>query len=266
MELNYIQQIRRQNPLIHNITNYVVANYVANGLLALGASPIMSYAVQEMQEMPAFSKALVINIGTLTEPQVEGMIIAGKTANQQHIPVVLDPVGVGATNYRQQTVARLLQEIQFTAIRGNAGEIAYLAQADWQAKGVDSGQGNGDLAEIAKKVAQQYQCVVAISGETDYLSNGKQVATIHNGSPLFPKITGSGCLLSAVCGAFLAVAEKSQYFTALINACTSYAVAGELAAQTLQLTEHGQFYVKLLDQLAQLTDEQAQQYGEIRYV
>ncbi|MGC6404893.1 hydroxyethylthiazole kinase [Bisgaard Taxon 45] len=262
---NYLQQIRAQNPLIHNITNVVAANFSANGLLAIGASPLMSAAMEEMHEVPRLSQALVINIGTLMGKEVSAMVLAGKTANQVGIPVVLDPVGVGATTFRKQTVETLLSEVKFAAIRGNAGELATIAQVDWQAKGVDVGSGNADLAEIARCVAEKYQCIAMISGATDYLSDGKRQVQIHNGTPLFPKITASGCLLSAICGAFLAVAEPAQYFDAMLEACTAYAIAGELAAQPLSDTQHGQFYLGLLDQLASLSPEKIKQYARISY-
>ncbi|MDP9500047.1 hydroxyethylthiazole kinase [Bisgaard Taxon 45] len=261
----YLQQIKAQNPLVHNITNVVAANFSANGLLAIGASPLMSAAIEEMDEVPRISQALVINIGTLMGKEVSAMVLAGKTANQVGIPVVLDPVGVGATRFRKQTVQTLLKEVKFAAIRGNAGELATLAQVDWQAKGVDVGSGDADLAEIARNVAEQYQCIAMISGATDYLSDGKRQVQIHNGTPLFPKITASGCLLSALCGAFLAVAEPAQYFDAMLEACTAYAIAGELAAQPLSDTQHGQFYLGLLDQLASLSPEKIKQYARISY-
>lgn len=264
LKTDYLSQIRQQNPLIHNITNIVVANYVANGLLAIGASPIMSSAVEEMDELPAICNALVINIGTLTTEQVNAMLVAGKAANRHGIPVVLDPVGVSATTFRQHTVKRLLADIQFSTIRGNAGEMAYLANVNWQSKGVDAGQGNADLNEIANTIAQHYQCTAMISGEIDVVSNGKQLATIHNGSSLFPKITGSGCLLSAVCGAFLAVAPQ-DHFNAVLEACTVYAIAGELAAQQLSATQHGQFYTALLDSLADLDHHHIHMLARIKY-
>ncbi|UXN37691.1 hydroxyethylthiazole kinase [Avibacterium paragallinarum] len=264
MDFNLIAKIRKQNPLIHNITNIVVANYVANGLLALGASPIMADAEEEMADLAKFSSVLVINIGTLDSYKVKAMLAAGKAANQAGIPVVLDPVGVGATAYRKAVVAQLLSHIKFTAIRGNAGEIAQLAGIHWSAKGVDAGQGESDVAEIAKVAAQQYQCVVAVSGKVDYLSDGKQLATIHNGTAMFPKITGSGCLLGAVIGAFLAV-QPDQPFNATVQACTAYAVAGELAAEPLGAKKYGQFYTALLDQLGELEDQQVAQYAKVYY-
>lgn len=262
MQFNLLDKIRQNNPLIHNITNIVVANYVANGLLAIGSSPIMADAEEEMAELAQFSSALVINIGTLDAFKVKAMIAAGKAANQMGIPVVLDPVGVGATNYRKQVTTDLLSQIKFTAIRGNAGEIAQLAGIDWVAKGVDAGQGEGDIAQIANLAAKRHQCVVAVSGEIDYISDGCQLAMIHNGTKMFPKITGSGCLLGAVIGAFLSVGSP-RYFDSVVQACTAYAVAGELAAKPLSPTKYGQFYTALLDQLGELNDQQVAQHANV---
>lgn len=141
-----IHQVRQKNPLIHNITNLVSANFTANGLLALGASPMMAEAVEEMGELAKISGAVVLNIGTPTDDKTTAMILAGQSANACGIPVVLDPVAVSASVLRQETVAKLTDNIKFSAIRGNAAELAYLAGMDWQAKGVDAGAGTGDLA------------------------------------------------------------------------------------------------------------------------
>ncbi|PJG83421.1 hydroxyethylthiazole kinase [Caviibacterium pharyngocola] len=263
MQFKYLNLIRETNPLVHCITNIVVANYTANGLLALGASPLMSANVAEMDEIPAFSQALLLNIGTLNGTDAEAMLAAGKRANQAGIPVVLDPVGVGATSYRKNVVNRLLSEVRFALIRGNAGEIAALAERDWQAKGVDAGSGAADMREAAKFVAQKYGCIVALSGETDWISDGARLVGVHNGTPLFPRITGSGCLLGAVCAAFLGVADKRDYFAACVEACTFYAAAGETAAETLLPTQTGTFSTALLDQLAAMTAQQAEEKARV---
>lgn len=263
MQTNNIERLREKSPLVLNITNIVVSNYVANGLLSLGCSPIMSNAIEEMDELPAICQVLVINIGTLTKDQIEAMIKAGKAANKNNTTVVLDPVGVGATTFRQETVKTLLSEIKFDLIRGNAGEIAYLAQVNWSAKGVDAGSGEGDLSSIAKDVASKYSCIVSISGETDYISDGKKVAKIENGTELFPKITGSGCLLSAVCGAFLTL--EGNAFDLTVSACTSYAIAGELAQENLKNTQTGQFYTNLLDSLAIIDDKITEDYAKVSF-
>jgi len=263
MQSKNLQRLREKNPLIHNITNLVVANYTANGLLSLGCSPIMSNAIEEMDEIPAMAQALVINIGTLTNQTVKSMIKAGKSANKHKIPVVLDPVGVGATTFRKETVNTLLSEIKFDLIRGNVGEIAHLAQANWSSKGVDAGSGKVNLSQIVKNVAKKYDCIVSMSGEIDYVSDGVKVVKISNGTPLFPKITGSGCLLSAVCGAFLTLDGDS--FDLTVSACTSYAIAGEIVQENLSDTQTGQFYIGLLDSLAKLDDDTVQKYAKINF-
>ncbi|WP_373100387.1 MULTISPECIES: hydroxyethylthiazole kinase [Pasteurellaceae] len=266
MQFNTINLIREHQPLVHCMTNLVVANYTANGLLALGASPLMSLNPAEAAEIPRFAQALLLNIGTLNGTDVEAMSLVGQSANRVGIPVVLDPVGVGATQCRRAAVQRLLAEVQFALIRGNAGEIAALAGIDWQAKGVDAGCGEADPVLAAKRVAERYRCVVALSGATDVISDGVQVAKITNGTPLLPRVTGSGCLLGAVCAAFAGVVEKTDYFQACVEACTLYAVAGELAAAGLLPTQTGSFCTALLDQLAAVSAQQVRQRAEVNYV
>ncbi|WP_439239121.1 hydroxyethylthiazole kinase [Lonepinella sp. BR2919] len=265
MQFRYLDLIRKCNPLVHCMTNIVVTNFSANGLLALGASPFMSTMAEEVEEIQQFSNALLINIGTIHPFDVDAMILAGQAANQNGVPVVLDPVGAGATAYRRATVRKILDKVNISAIRGNVSEVAFLADVAWQAKGVDAGNGEGDIAEIARIAAQKYQCCVAISGEIDYISDGKQVAKIYNGTHLFPKITGSGCLLGATVGAFLAVAKQGDEFNACLEACAGFAVAGELAAQGLN-NQLGSFAVQFINQLADLTSEKINQLARIDHV
>ncbi|WP_165088343.1 hydroxyethylthiazole kinase [Neisseria yangbaofengii] len=252
MNFACLDRMRARNPLVHSITNTVAAHFTANGLLAAGASPIMANEADEMADMAAVCDALLINIGTLEQSTIAAMFAAGKAANARGIPVVLDPVGVAATPLRRETVARLLEEIKFTAIRGNAAEIGFIAGEKWQGKGVDAGQGAANAAQIAAAVAQKYQCIVAVSGETDYVSDGQSTFAVKNNTPLFPKITASGCLLGAVIAAFLA-SEKGGGLSAVTAACTFYAVAGETAAQGLDERQSGTFGVKLIDSLAVTT-------------
>jgi len=250
MQSHYLPLVRSQTPLVHCMTNLVVTNFSANGLLALGASPFMSVTPEEITEIQNFAQALLINIGTINEADVKAMLIAGKAANKAGVPVVLDPVGVGATAFRQKIIKQLLAEINFAVIRGNAAEIAFLAGINWQGKGVDAVTGGdaADLSRLAKTVAQKYRCVTALSGEIDFISDGRNVRQIQNGTTLFRKVTGSGCLLGAVIGAFLGVAQPADYFAACIEACAVYAVAGELAAQDLS-RETGTFAVNFIDRL-----------------
>lgn len=256
MKTSYLTRIREQNPLIHNITNLVSANFSANGLLAIGASPMMADCSLEVAELAQVSQALVLNLGVTSPESIEAMLRAGKAANAMNVPVVLDPIAAGVTQHRIHIIQQLLTEIQMSAIRGNAGEMAYLAGVAWQSKGVDAGSGSANLADIVKKVAQKYNCVAILSGEHDFLadSTGK-VWRLSNGTPLFPKVTASGCLLSAVVGAFLAVAEKENALTACVEACATYTVAGELAAQDLLPTQYGSFMIRFLDALAAISPE-----------
>ncbi|OZN25851.1 hydroxyethylthiazole kinase [Actinobacillus seminis] len=265
MQFNLLAKIKNSNPLVHCMTNTVVSNYTANGLLALGASPLMSVNIHEMANIQQFSQGLLINIGTLKPDELEAMLIAGKYANRNGVAVVLDPVGVGATEYRRDAVKRLLSDVKFTLIRGNIGEIATLANVAWQAKGVDAGEGQADVAKLTQTVALKYACIVATSGTTDVISDGRALCKISNGTSLFPRITGSGCLLGAVCAAFLGVAEKTQQFAAAVEACTLYALAGELAAKPLALTQTGTFSTALLDQLGAISSETVQQYARVTY-
>ncbi|PZG45840.1 hydroxyethylthiazole kinase [Listeria ivanovii] len=243
-----LEKVRERGPLVHNITNIVVANDSANGLLAIGASPIMASAKEEMAELGKMADVLVINIGTLDDELVEAMKIAGRAANSAGTPVVLDPVGVGATSYRRHIVSELLAEIQFTAIRGNAGELATIAGEVWEAKGVDAGVGSIDTLTIAEKVATTWNTTVVISRAVDVISDGKRYAKVANGSELLPRITGSGCLLSAICGSFIAV--EKDVFQACVEACASYAVASEYAEMELPSKLPGSFRPLFIDALA----------------
>lgn len=196
-------KIRERKPLIHNITNYVAAPLQANGLLAIGASPLMADDPTEVAEIVQIIDGLLINIGTLNTRTVEAMLIAGKAANERGIPVVLDPVGVGVSALRKNTVKQLLENIQFSLIRCNAGELASIANVSWTQKGVDSGEGDMDLAKEAQKVAKQYNCFVIVTGERDLLTNGEIIEWIDGGHVQMTEVTATGCLLSSICTATL---------------------------------------------------------------
>lgn len=225
-----IQQLRKDQPLIHCITNFVVANFQANGLLALGASPVMADAVEEAADIAKISSCSVLNIGTLKQQTVDAMILAGQSARAHGKPVVLDPVGAGATPFRKESVMNVLESVDVTIIRCNAGELAAIAGVPWNAKGVDAGEGNADIEKIAKQVALQHTCLVAVSGETDVVTDGKTTLSITGGHPLMEKVTGMGCLLSSVVGAFLAVGSDRP-LEAAAAALSFYKRAGEQAAK-----------------------------------
>lgn len=199
-----LQKINIQKPLVHCITNYVVSNFTANGLLAIGASPVMADAQEEVAEMANKADALLLNIGTLNERTIYSMLLAGQSANKHQVPVVLDPVGAGATAFRARTTLDLLQQVQVRLIRCNIGELAAIAGIAWQSKGVDSGKGQLDIVQTAKIIALKYHCLVIVTGKVDILTDGEKVAQITGGHEKITKITGSGCLLSAICAALLA--------------------------------------------------------------
>ncbi|WP_342558970.1 hydroxyethylthiazole kinase [Metasolibacillus sp. FSL K6-0083] len=240
-----IGKIRQQHPLIHCITNYVVANFTANGLLAIGASPVMADEVSEVEEMTSISNGLLINIGTLNQSKVPAMLAAGKTANKHGIPVVLDPVGVGATNYRKQVIQSLLQQVQFQLIRCNEGELAAIAGVEWQAKGVDSGQGNIDTISVAQEIAKKYATIVIVTGATDIVTDGKIVEKVTGGHERMTFVTGSGCLLSALCTAALTL--EGGPVANLASLLQTYKVIAEEAEHNS--TYIGSFQVEVLNGL-----------------
>lgn len=245
-----IVNIRQQSPLVHNITNYVVMNTTANALLALGASPVMAHAVEEVVDMVNIAGALVINIGTLSERWIQAMSLAAMQANQQGVPIILDPVGVGATAYRTTTANKLLAAAQPAIIRGNASEISALAQTGAKTKGVDSLESSDTAVAAAQQVSTSRQCVVCISGTTDYIINGENMIRIKNGHPMMPKVTGLGCTASALCGAFAAV--NPAPLMAAAHAMAVMGIAGELAAA--QADGPGSFQMRFLDALYNLTE------------
>jgi hydroxyethylthiazole kinase len=224
-----VEEIRRQAPIVHNITNYVVMNNTANALLSLGASPVMAHALEEMEEMVDIASALVINIGTLSERWIYSMFKAMAQARKKGIPVVIDPVGAGATTFRTRTARDLISSEPPAVIRGNASEIMALYDDKSRTKGVDS-TAESDIAVVkAQKLSEIHKCAVCISGATDYIIDNGNVIKVLNGHPMMTRVTGLGCTASALCGAFAAV-DKS-FFTATAKAMAVMGIAGEIAAE-----------------------------------
>jgi len=242
-----LARIRERTPLIHNITNFVVMNDTANILLALGASPVMAHAIEEVREMVAYAGALVLNIGTLEERWIEAMIAAGEEANARGIPVALDPVGAGATTFRTATTERIRSRVKVAVVRGNAAALAALAGMEAKIRGVDS-VASGDPALAAGLAAARFGGAAVVSGAVDYVSDGSRVAEIHNGHPLMSRITGSGCMATATVGAFLAV--EPDPLLAAAEAMIAFGIAGELAAE--HSAGPGTFRAELMDAVAAL--------------
>ncbi|WP_304035519.1 hydroxyethylthiazole kinase [Mesonia mobilis] len=245
-----ITQLREQSPLVHSITNYVVMNNTANALLAAGASPIMAHAHPEMEDMMKICQALVVNIGTLDEYWVTSMKKAATQANQLQKPWVLDPVGAGATPYRDEVLADLLN-LKPTIIRGNASEIMALVKHNTKpTKGVDSSAESNEAVAAAKFLAEEYQTTVCISGETDIILNNKKEFHLSNGNALMAKITGMGCSATALVAAFSAIIKDKV--EAVISAMALLGVVGELAAK--ESKGPGSLQLNILDKLYNLTE------------
>jgi hydroxyethylthiazole kinase len=239
-----LDRIRQRTPLIHNVTNFVVMNDTANALLAIGASPVMAHAVAEVREMVAYAGALVLNIGTLEEAWIKAMLVAAEEANGRGIPIVLDPVGAGATTLRTATTRQILQFARIAVVRGNAGEMATIAGLGGKVRGVDSVSA-ADPEGSARVVASQTRGAAVVSGAVDYVADQGRVAEVHNGHPLMGRITGSGCMASAIIGAFLAV--EPDPFLAATEASIAFAIGGEIAAA--KSAGPGTFRQQLMDAL-----------------
>lgn len=246
-----VARIRETAPLVHNITNYVVMNNTANALLALGASPVMAHAEEEVAEMAGIAGALVINIGTLSRPWVAAMFRAAGRASDLKIPVILDPVGAGATTYRTKTCRDFIETTAPSIIRGNASEIMALAVQGARTKGVDSSDTSAAALEAAKALNKETGSTVCVSGEVDYIVDGGDVITIENGHPMMPKVTGLGCTASALCGAFAAV--NRSFPAAAAGAMAVMGIAGEIAAGCSE--GPGSLQVAFLDALYRLSEK-----------
>ena len=240
--------IRERRPLVHQITNFVVMNETANATLALGALPVMAHAVQEVEEMAGAASALVLNIGTLSDEWVEAMLLAGRAANRAGVPVVLDPVGAGATAYRTETARNLLDDLDIAVVRGNSAEIATLAGHKAEIRGVEA-VGSAAGPELAREAARALGCVAAVTGPVDHVSDGERVLAIANGHELLATVTGTGCMSTAITGCFLGV-RPDDPLEAAAEALVAFGVAGEDAARKAK--KPGSFHVALYDALYDL--------------
>jgi hydroxyethylthiazole kinase len=241
-----LRAMREQKPLVHQITNYVVMNETANATLALGALPVMAHAGEEVEEMARIASSLVLNIGTLSEHWVEAMLLAGGTASARQIPVVLDPVGAGATTYRTVTAHRILDLVDVTVLRGNAGEIATLVGAEAEVRGVESIGAGVEPAELARAAARNLGVIASVTGPIDHVSDGERVLAVSNGHPLLATVTGMGCMSSAITGCFLA-AKADEPLEAAAEALAAFGVAAEDAARGAE--GPGTFHARLYDAL-----------------
>ena len=241
-----LRTIRERKPLVHQITNYVVMNETANATLALGALPVMAHAIEEVEEMVGLASALVINIGTLSERWIESMLRAGAAATARGIPIVLDPVGAGATKYRTETARRILDTADVTVLRGNAGEVATLVGAQAEVRGVESMSVGIEPAELAREAARTLGVIASVTGPVDHVSNGERVLAVANGHELLAAVTGTGCMSSAITGCFLA-GKPEEPLEAAAEALAAFGVAAEDAAAVAN--GPGTFHAALYDAL-----------------
>lgn len=254
-----VDRLRAMRPMVHHITNEVVMNDTANITLHVGAAPVMAMALEEVEEMVAHAGALVLNIGTLVPERVAAMLAAGRAANARGIPVVLDPVGVGATTYRTTTARRLLDALAIAVIRGNAGEVAVLAGAGGEVRGVDSVSGGGDPAGAAAALAAGTGAVVAMTGAEDVITDGTRVWRVANGHPLMGAITGTGCMSTALVACCAAV--EPDRVLAASAALMGFGIAGERAAAAAR--GPGSFKVALFDAVAGITGADVVAHGRL---
>lgn len=245
-------ELRIKEPLVHNITNYVTVNGVANALLAIGGSPIMADDIGEVESIVSISSALVLNMGTLNQRTISSMLAAGKKANELEIPVILDPVGAGASVLRNNSVMEILENVKMSIIRGNLSEISFVAGMKVSTKGVDSAKedGKNDSVQVAKKAAQKYGCIMAVTGVLDTITDGEKVVMLANGNHMLSKVTGTGCMTTALIAAYAGV--TSDYFTAAVGGVLSMGIAGELSFEKHGVAGTGSFAVGIIDALSHL--------------
>ncbi|WP_244833820.1 hydroxyethylthiazole kinase [Clostridium sp. BJN0001] len=262
-----LDNVREKNPLIHNITNYVTVNDCANILLAIGASPIMADDLREVSDIVSISSALVINIGTLNERTVESMLIAGKKANELNIPIILDPVGAGASNFRNSTVKAILDNVKVSIIRGNISEIKFISGLKSYTKGVDAGESdlNSESKEsetIVYNLAKNLECIVAITGVYDVISDGDKTVILSNGTKMLSKVTGSGCMTTALIGAY-AGAAYDDLFSAAVAGILTMSIAGEISIEKNGKKGTGNFHIGIIDAVSNMTSMMLKRRGKI---
>jgi len=254
-----LARIRQARPVVHSIPNYVVMNSTANVLLTMGASPIMAHAPEEMEDISVISNALVVNIGTLSKPWIESMHFACRLAHIKEKPIVLDPVGAGATKLRTDTACNMIKDTLPTVIRGNASEILSLSPQGGTTRGVDSMHSVDEAVEAARSTARSLGTVISVTGERDLVTDGKRSLVVRGGTPLMGTVTGTGCAASVIVGAFLAV-EKDVVLAAA-SGLAFFKLAGEKAAAAAQ--SPGSFWVQVLDALYTITSKDLASQGRI---
>ncbi|MCQ8212971.1 hydroxyethylthiazole kinase [Cetobacterium somerae] len=246
-----LKNIKEKTPLVYHLTNTVTINDCANITLAIGGSPLMSFCIEEIEEIIEFSSSIVLNIGTMDKSMETMAVEVGKIANKLKKPIILDPVGVGATKARKNLVNALLKEIKFTVIKGNMAEIKSILNIDSLSRGVDSLEKDDSGEKLVKLAAKKFNSVIAITGEIDYIGNQEIVFKVMNGHKKMELVTGTGCMISSLIGAFLG--GKNNSLVSAVGGVLSMGIAGELAEKNFIGT--GSLKVNIMDNISNLTEE-----------
>jgi len=255
-----LDRVRTKRPVVHAITNWVTGGDVANALQALGARPVLAFSTAEAAEITARADALYLNLGTPTPDRIAAMLLAGRRANEIDLPVIFDPVGVGASHFREEACRQILSELNLTFIRGNRAEIGALAGQGGQLRGIDAVSGPDDIQKAVRVLSRRTGAVVIASGEKDLIFHNDKIVTVRNGHPLMLRVTGTGCMLSAVIAAFAAVGDDP--LETAVAGVSCFKLAGELAGQTAG--GPGAFRTALNDFLYALTPDDLQRSADIQ--
>lgn len=264
-----LEKVKKENPLVHHITNYVTVNDCANIVLSLGGSPVMADHIEEATDMTSIANALVLNIGTISENSIDSMIVSGKRANRMGIPVILDPVGIGATRLRFEVINKILSDVKIAVIKGNFSEIKKLYGMNVESKGVDSLDSIEDDIEgaknIAKELSKKLNSVIAITGKKDLITDGEKVITIDNGASIMSSVTGTGCMGTSLIGTYSAVTK--DYFLSAVAGVLTMGIAGEIASSSLnkeRLEGPGTFKTRLMDAIYYIDKDILNKHSKIK--
>lgn len=256
-----LNKVREENPLVLHYTNEVTINDCANITLALGGSPLMSYSHEEVEEVIQIASAVVINIGTMNSNKIDLFLKAGKLANKYNKPVLLDPVGVFATKTRANLVKRLINEVNFTVIKGNISEIKYIAGLKTSGQGVDSKEDGLDLKEEIKVISNKLNATVVATGKVDFVSDGVSVIEIYNGTEKLKRVTGTGCMTGSLIASYLGVTEKSIEAAAM--GVLTMSLGGELADKNNPPI--GTFKVNLINEIYEMNIGKLEEMGKLKW-
>ena len=259
---NLINTVKEKNPLVAHYTNNVTINDCANITLAIGASPIMSFSYEEVDDIVSAASSVVINIGTMNSEYIELFIKAGKSANKYNKPVILDPVGVFATKARMELTNRLLNEVKFDVVKGNISEIKFIGGFNVKGKGVDSFDDGSDATDIVKRVAQKLESIVVATGKVDIITDGNSTYKVNNGTQKLKGITGTGCMTASLIGSFMACTENK--LQAATMGTLAMSLCGELSdKEDMSL---GSFKVKLMDNIYTLDVETLNKHAKVNFI